>query len=95
MAARGNASKEIITNKILEIFEGSFLYGNKELRIPMKEDGNQVEIKLTMTCAKTNVADTVSESVAGAAAQGTSIENNEPTQEEINQVAALMNRLGL
>ena len=94
MAAKGARAKQEIAEKLFELFPNAFEYG-KEIRIPWTEEGNQVEIKLTMTCAKTNVADTVSESVAGAAAQGTSIENSEPTQEEISQVAALMDRLGL
>lgn len=54
--ARGTESKSVITKKILETFEGSFLYNDgKEIRIPLKEDGEIVQIKVTLTCAKTNV----------------------------------------
>lgn len=54
MAARGSQSKELITNKILEVFEGSFI-NDKELRIPVIENGEEIQIKITLTAAKTNV----------------------------------------
>ena len=55
--ARGTESKSYITKKILETFEGSFLYNDgKEIRIPLKEDREIVQIKVTLTCAKTNVS---------------------------------------
>ena len=54
MALKGSISKEIVTKKILETFEGSFQY-EKEIRIPMEEDGNQIQLKCVLTCAKTNV----------------------------------------
>ena len=38
MAAKGSQSKEIITQKILEVFAGAFV-NDKEIRIPMLEDG--------------------------------------------------------
>ena len=50
--ARGAEEKQIVTNKILEIFEGSFIYnGGKEIRIPVGD----VQIKVALTCAKENV----------------------------------------
>lgn len=48
--AKGSIEKEEITKKILETFEGSFCY-DKEIRIPI----NDVQIKVTLTCAKANV----------------------------------------
>ena len=55
--AKGTESKSYITKKILETFEGSFLYNDgKEIRIPLKEDGEICQIKVTLTCAKTNVS---------------------------------------
>jgi hypothetical protein len=54
--ARGSQAKEEITKKLLETFEGSFLYnGGKEIRIPMMEDGSLLQIKVALTCAKENV----------------------------------------
>lgn len=54
--ARGQESKSIIANKILQNFEGSFLYnGGKEIRIPIYENGELIQIKVTLTAAKENV----------------------------------------
>ena len=96
---RGSESKKIVTEKILEIFEGSFLYnGNKELRSPMVEDGEQVEIKVTLACAKTNVGDGA---IAGDFESGNTVQVSvteapaKPTQAEIDNISKLMNRLGL
>lgn len=52
--AKGALSKEIVMKKILETFPGAFVY-DKELRIPMIEGGEEVQIKVALTCAKTNV----------------------------------------
>ena len=50
--AKGQIAKQEITKKILETFEGSFLYdGGKEIRIPIIEEGNLVQVKVTLTCA--------------------------------------------
>ena len=40
--ARGTASKEVITQKILDTFKDSFKY-DKEIRIPIMEDGEYIE----------------------------------------------------
>ena len=52
--ARGQKSKIVIQNKILELFPEAFIYG-KEVRIPIEEDGQIVQIKCVLTAAKTNV----------------------------------------
>lgn len=52
--ARGQKSKNTVTQKILDTFEGAFQY-EKEIRIPVMEDGELVQIKVTLTAAKTNV----------------------------------------
>jgi hypothetical protein len=54
--ARGQIFKEEISKKILEAFPGSFKYdGGKEIRICGTEDGEPIQIKVTLTCAKINV----------------------------------------
>lgn len=94
---RGAVSKQAVIDKILETFQGSFIYG-KELRIPMVEDGEQVEIKVTLACAKTNVGDGA---VAGDFESGNAVQVSvteapaKPTQAEIDNISKLMNRLGL
>ena len=97
MAARGTESKNIITQKILQTFEGAFIYGGKEIRIPLQENGERVEIKLTLTCAKENVggnsAFAVTESQTSPAASASTIAA--PTEQEKANIANLMERLGL
>lgn len=49
--AKGASSKANITNILRTIFKDSFMDG-KTLRIPCTEDGEIVEIKVTLTAAK-------------------------------------------
>lgn len=99
MASRGSVAKENIKNKILEVFEGSFLYdGGKEIRIPVMEGAEAIQIKVTLTAAKTNV-----EGGSGAVSTGTSSTPtgasanfmNEPTDSEKAAVRDLCSRLGI
>ena len=94
--AKGSIAKEAITQKILSTFDGSFVYG-KEIRVPYDEDGNRVEIKITLTCAKENVggnsAFTVTEDQPTQSAQASA--PAAPTEEEKANIANLMERLGL
>lgn len=102
MAARGAASKEIITNKILETFKGAFQY-DKEIRIPMVENGENLQIKLSLTCAKTNVEAEGDKppfeggEVAYDVDPSTPAKDfmNEPTEEEKTAVEDLLKKLGL
>lgn len=97
--ARGAESKVRVMNKILETFDGSFLYNNnKEIRIPCEEDGQIVEIKVALTCAKTNVGGDSAPMESGV--QSNEVVNApaaamEPTEEEKQNIAELMSRLGL
>ena len=107
--ARGAVSKEIISKKILEIFEGSFKYNDgKEIRIPLQEDGEEIQIKVALTCAKDNVSPGQDNAIPGAAAQTTTTMNTpvmntekketvtvEPTAEEKQNVSDLLRALGL
>ena len=52
--AKGTKSKEIITKKILETFKDSFQY-DKEIRIPILEDNELIQIKCVLTCSKINI----------------------------------------
>ena len=94
--ARGSESKQKVINKILETFEGSFLYGNKELRIPLEEDGQRVEIKVALTCAKTNVGgDGASVESQAESNVAVNVPAAAPSEEEKQNIANLMDRLGL
>lgn len=56
MAARGAEAKKIVTSKIIDTFKDSFLYNDgKEIRIPIEENGEIIQIKVTLTAAKVNV----------------------------------------
>lgn len=103
--ARGAAAKEEIINRLLNTFEGSFKF-DKEIRIPMMENGEEVQIKVTLTCAKVNVdrgsdaalpgvSQTKDKSIVGSISNATDSSLIEPTAEEKANVKALMERLGL
>lgn len=104
--ARGTEAKEIIKNRILETFEGSFLNdGGKEIRIPIMEDGSLCQIKVTLTCAKTNVENPEAGSCESSENSAIMPSNNNtaeseivingPTPEEKKAVADLCKKLGL
>lgn len=107
--AKGQVSKAIINKKIIDMFEGAFPYNDgKEIRIPMQEDGMEVQIKVSLTCAKDNVQPGDDNAVPGS-----TITNNEvlsfksepailktenhiaPTEEEKANVKSMLEFLGL
>lgn len=94
--AKGAISKQKIIEKILSTFSGSFLY-DKEIRIPMEEEGAEIQIKVTLTCAKTNVAAGNDAAVPAPSAKQESAFNNnaEITPEEKKEVSNLIEKLGL
>ena len=104
MAARGAESKERVMQTILETFPSAFKY-DKEIRIPMYENGEEIQIKVTLTAAKTNVESGGDTAVPGAtktvvkemATTGPTETKVpvEPTEEEKRNVANLLNMLGL
>lgn len=54
--AKGQQFKKEIQEKILQLFPQSFLYNDaKEIRICGMEDGQPIQIKVVLTCAKENV----------------------------------------
>ena len=93
--ARGAESKQKVIDKIMEIYPDVFIYG-KELRIPMEEDGMRVEIKVALTCAKTNVGgDGDSVESQGEVSAPVNTPAAAPTEQEKQNIADLMSRLGL
>lgn len=105
MAAKGATSKETIIAKLLEVFPGAF-QNDKEIRIPMNEGGDEIQIKCTLTCAKTNVPNPNGTTVSGfpkVNAKNSEQESagvpekfmNEPTEEEKEKVQTLCEELGL
>ena len=106
--AKGSESKSIFYAKILETFEGSFMYNDgKEIRIPFKEDGKDIQLKIVATCAKDNVEPGGDAAVPGVKATKVTIAEGaepvfedvsktiEPSQSELDAVNNLMSQLGL
>lgn len=95
--ARGAVSKEVIFNKLQEVFPDAFWEdAGKILRIPLDEDGNRVEVKVTLTAAKNNLGGDNVPSAFGndAAVVKPNVPENkpivEPTEEEKANVAKLL-----
>ena len=99
--AKGALAKEQVMKKILETFPEAFAY-EKELRIPMLENGELIQIKVALTCAKTNVelgADTATPGdfppPSNTPVTPTSNTPVEPTTEEKQAVADILRKLNL
>ena len=98
--AKGAIAKGEVTKKILASFNGSFEYG-KEIRIPLMENGELVQIKVTLTCAKENVECGADNAIPGdfpvtnAEPTPDRSEPVAPTAEEKQNVAQLLKSLGL
>ena len=102
--AKGAMAKEIIISKILETFDGAFKH-DKEIRIPLMENGEEVQIKVALTCAKTNVDRGSDVAIPGAtptsvpATPAATVTKTasvvEPTEEEKKNVEDLLVKLGL
>lgn len=100
--AKGSIAKEAIFKKILEVFPNSFMADAKTLRIPWEENGETIEIKVTLTAAKDILGSSVDmnwEDGGGAekasAAAPKAPVSSEPTVEEKANVEKLMASLGL
>ena len=101
--AKGQNAKNDIQKKILSTFEGSFLYNDgKEIRVPMLDSGEQVQIKITLTCAKENVTMGADAAIPGdfpaPKTTAPTPERTQPVQvsaEEKANVASLLKSLGL
>ena len=91
--AKGAQAKADISAKILEVFPNSFI-NDKEIRIPMKEDGTDIQIKVTLTAAKdliVNGAEVSSEDASTIEAPKSAV----VSEEEKRNVSKLLASLGL
>lgn len=104
--ARGQIAKAEIIKKILNNFEGSFLYNDgKEIRIPIQENGEDIQIKVTLTAAKENVVVGGENALPGEVETNSTIEFKDvkteepnivvPTTQEKQNVSDLLRALGL
>ena len=106
MAAKGALAKEEIMNKILATFPGSFKY-EKEIRVPMMENGEMLQIKVTLTAAKNMVDNGADVAIPGdmsgsfapspapAQLKQDAATMVEPTEAEKQNIRNLMSVLGL
>ena len=102
MASRGAEEKQIVIDKIKEVFPEASEY-DKTIRIPIGD----VQIKVALTCAKDNVEPGGDTAVPGVKATKVTIAEGaepvfedvsatvEPSAEELNAVSSLMESLGL
>ena len=100
--AKGAVSKSKAAEIILKAFPGSFTY-EKEIRIPFVEDGEEIQLKCVLTCAKVNVEPNGDVAIPGEVSADINFEDSkpveqkvvEPTQEEKDNVLKLMATFGL
>lgn len=92
--ARGSEAKEKIANQILATFDGAFRY-DKEIRVPVTENSEVVQVKITLTAAKTNVAaggDVAMPAVSRDAPQPApaNLKITEKERKEVNDLVAIL-----
>lgn len=97
--AKGAIAKQTVEDKIREIFGKDFLgVADKKIYVQTEEDGQMVQVAITMTCPKTPFA------VEGATADGfpegnfaepTQYKPAEITSEELDNVRKMIKELGL
>jgi len=92
MAVRGSESKEKITKALLQIFNGAFV-NDKEIRIPVREGGETIQIKVTLTAAKENI--NTSDLTASEGVVSADNGNRELTEDEIKEVRKILEDLNL
>ncbi len=101
--AKGQQLKKEIQSKILETFSGSFLYNDgKEIRICGYENGESLQVKCVLTCAKENVESGADNALPGDFPAPTTTtptpvrtEPIAPTDQEKENVTQMLRRLGL
>ena len=107
--AKGQKAKKIISDKILNIFGDSFLYNDgKEIRIPIEEDGEIIQIKVILTAAKASVEPGSDNEIPTAANIINNVDVNKsvinqvdsttivkPSEEEKQNLQNMLSKLGL
>ena len=102
--AKGTERKTKVFEQLQKMFPESFWNGPKEFRIPMEENGERVELKVTLTCAKENVGasdsidfsspnESTSDNITGEN-EDNDASSGEPTEEEMENIKNLAEALG-
>lgn len=99
MAIRGTEAKNYVSKKIQETFGPAFLgVVDKKLYISVKENGENLQVAISLTCPKENLefaaneAPTIGKATAPAIGTATSAQF---TQKEKETIEELMRRVGL
>lgn len=99
MAIRGTEAKNYVTKKIQEAFGPAFLgIVDKKLYISVKENGENLQVAISLTCPKENLE--FSTNVAPTTGEATAPQIDAPasaqfTAKEIETIEKLMKRVGL
>ena len=91
---KGQNEKKIVFDKIMEIFDGAFSPDDKVIRIPINGEDGIVEIKVALTAAK-DVLGGGDGSIQKEVAPTYDIAASAPTEEEKQNIADLMAKLGI
>ena len=89
---RGAVAKEEITKKIFEVYPNAFISG-KDIRVPIQENNETVEIKISLTCAKDVIGG--GNQVQSNVTTPAPVSLEPPTKEEVKEVKNLIEELGL
>ena len=102
MAAKGTIAKENAIAKIKEIFGNDYVgVVDKKVYVWSYENGERVQIAISMTCPKVPIDNPEQEETYYSSSSVLDFEASAPiikaeiTQEEKDNIAALMERLGL
>lgn len=97
--AKGIIAKQTVEDKIREVFGKDFLgVADKKLYVQAEEDGQMVQVAITMTCPKTPFAagGTATDGFPeGNFAEPTQYKPAEVTNEELDNVRRMIKELGL
>lgn len=89
--ARGAVAKDKLTKAITTIFKNSFVNG-KEIRVPIDDGGEIVEIKISLTAAKDSLLNMANGSFEVELGEKELIEHiANLTDEEKNEIIELLN----
>ena len=96
MAAKGTESKISIFSNLQKLYPNSFWEDpDKILRIPMEENGETIEIKVSLTAAKVNLQNTEVKSAFNDLATEEQKVDIEPTAEEKANIETLLKSLNM
>ncbi len=97
--AKGAIAKQIVEDKIRNIFGKDFLgVADKKLYVQAEEDGQMVQVAITMTCPKTLFSSnetSIDSFPEGNFAEPTEYKPAEITNDELNNVRKMIKELGL